>query len=91
MVDVMYGAFQDDPLTLYVLLDKESRPDHPKLAQGPDMMQFLMETMFDAGAVMLQSCDWAAVAIWYVSETTALNVGSCDLCTASCCLLCMSS
>lgn len=62
--EVLYHAFHDDPLTLYVFLGSESRPGHPKLAEGPSIMRYIAEATFKAGALILQAEDWTSVAIW---------------------------
>ena len=64
---VIASAFSNDTLNRYLLLGKESRPDHPKLSQFDLRVDFWMPMItrnFHNGGVLVQTQNWAAVAQW---------------------------
>ncbi|KIW54536.1 hypothetical protein, variant [Exophiala xenobiotica] len=65
---VLCSAFSNDALNRYLFLGRESRPDHPKLADDADekLEYWLPGTRkrFEKGSVLVQSSNWAAVALW---------------------------
>ncbi|KAK5228328.1 hypothetical protein LTR47_000346 [Exophiala xenobiotica] len=67
---VLCSAFSNDPLNRYLFLGRESRPDHPKLladAHDGDRLEYWLPGIlkrFKNGEVLVQSSNWAAVALW---------------------------
>jgi hypothetical protein len=64
---VIAAAFSNDTLNRYLLLGRESRPDHPKLSQFDLRVEFWMPMItrnFKHGAILVQTCDWTGVAMW---------------------------
>lgn len=61
------AAFSQDALNRYLYLGRESHPEHPKLEQ-PELRAKYWEAIigprFDSGAILVESHDWAAVALW---------------------------
>ncbi|KIV88030.1 hypothetical protein, variant [Exophiala mesophila] len=64
---VIAEAFYNDPLNRWLRLGDESKPDNPKL-QNPqlalDHWLPLVRGRADNGGVLVQTYDWAAVALW---------------------------
>lgn len=64
---VIAAAFSNDALNRYILLGRESHPDHPKLAQFDSRVQHwlpLVTTRAEKGGILVEAHDWAAVALW---------------------------
>ncbi|KAK4943429.1 hypothetical protein LTR10_016920 [Elasticomyces elasticus] len=64
---VIAGAFSNDALNRFIFLGRESRPDHPKLDDSEGRVQYwlpIVKSRFETGAILIQSSDWAAVALW---------------------------
>ena len=65
-------GFSQDALNRYLYLGRESNPKHPNL-QKPEIRVKYWETVvqsrFESGAILVESHDWAAIAIWYLSYT----------------------
>lgn len=64
---VIAAAFSNDALNRYIYLGRESRPDHPKLAQPELRVQYwlpLIRSRLEAGGILLQIYDYSAVALW---------------------------
>ncbi|EFX04908.1 hypothetical protein CMQ_5170 [Grosmannia clavigera kw1407] len=64
---VISVSFSDDPLHRYVLMGSESHPGHPKLHTPGFQEENWLATMrsrFEGGGLLLQSYNWAAVAVW---------------------------
>ncbi|KAF2638800.1 hypothetical protein P280DRAFT_470841 [Massarina eburnea CBS 473.64] len=63
---VVASAFSNDVVNRYLYLGRDSRPDHPKLQ--PDLRAKYWERVitprFQDRALLIQSHDWAAVALW---------------------------
>jgi hypothetical protein len=63
-------AFANDYFSRHLKLGGESRPDHPKLtAQDADQKwieywEKPINARVEAGGVLVQACDFAAVALW---------------------------
>ncbi|KIX03053.1 uncharacterized protein Z518_06603 [Rhinocladiella mackenziei CBS 650.93] len=67
---VIAAAFANDTLNRYMFLGRESRPDHPKLSQTDLRVAFwqpLMASRFEKGGILVQTYDWAGVALWWVT------------------------
>lgn len=65
--EVIAAAFSQDALNRYLFLGRESRPDHPKLLQFDARVEHwltLITARFHGGAILAQTHDWAAVALW---------------------------
>jgi hypothetical protein len=65
---VIAGAFSNDAVNRFIFLGRESRPDHPKLTQFEERVQYwlpVVQTRFETGAILIQTSDWAAAALWY--------------------------
>ena len=64
---VIAEAFYNDPLNRWLRLGDESKPDNPKL-QNPqlafDHWLSVVRGRADNGGVLVQTYDWAAVALW---------------------------
>ena len=69
---VLCSAFSNDPLNRYLFLGRESRPDHPKLADdAEEKLEYWLpgtRKRFEKGSVLVQSSNWAAVALWCVNN-----------------------
>ncbi|KAI1609316.1 hypothetical protein EDD37DRAFT_612873 [Exophiala viscosa] len=64
---VIAAAFSNDALNRFIFLGRESRPDHPKLKEWEKRVQYwlpVVQSRFETGAILIQTCDWAAVALW---------------------------
>ncbi|KIW11612.1 hypothetical protein PV08_10914 [Exophiala spinifera] len=64
---VLTRAFANDKLNRYLFLGRESRPDHPRLSQHEERLQYWLsgvQKRFERESVLLQSSDFAAVALW---------------------------
>ncbi|KIW72039.1 hypothetical protein PV04_00263 [Phialophora macrospora] len=64
---VIVAAFSNDALNRYLFLGRESRPDHPKLSQPDLRVEFwlpLITTRHKGGGILVQTYDYAAVALW---------------------------
>ena len=64
---IIATAFSNDYLNRYLFLGRESRPDHPKLTDSDLRTDFWLPAItnrFKGGAVLVQTHDWAAVALW---------------------------
>lgn len=64
---VLARAFANDKLGRYLYLGRESRPDHPKLSQHEDRVRYWLsavQSRFEKESLLLQSLNWAAVALW---------------------------
>jgi hypothetical protein len=67
---VLCSAFSNDPLNRYLFLGRESRPDHPKLladVHAERRLEYWLPGIlkrFERGEVLVQSSNWAAVALW---------------------------
>jgi hypothetical protein len=64
---VIGAAFSNDALNRYLFLGRESQPDHPKLSQPDLRVEFwlpLITTRHKNGGVLVQTYDFAAVALW---------------------------
>lgn len=64
---VLAGAFSNDRLSRYLYLGRESRPDHPKNSQHDERVRYWLpavQSRFEKDSLLLQSFDWAAVALW---------------------------
>ncbi|KAF2121244.1 hypothetical protein BDV96DRAFT_640639 [Lophiotrema nucula] len=67
---VVASAFLGDALNRYLYLGRESRPDHPKFTdeQFDLRVQYwekIIRPRFETAAILVQSHDWAAVALWF--------------------------
>lgn len=74
---VIAGAFSSDALNRFIFLGRESRPDHPKLGQFEERVQYwlpVVQSRFETGAVLIQTSDWAAAALWYAEIPQQLSV-----------------
>lgn len=65
---IVAAAFSEDALNRYLFMGRASNPDHPKI-QSLEFRTAYWETIiqprFESGAILVESLDWAAVAIWY--------------------------
>ena len=64
---VVAAAFSNDTLYRYMYLGRESRPDHPKLSQPDVRLDYWLPAItnrFNGGGILVQTYDWAAVALW---------------------------
>ncbi|OCT54501.1 hypothetical protein CLCR_00919 [Cladophialophora carrionii] len=64
---VICAAFSNDALNRYLFLGRESRPDHPKLTQHDLRVEFWIPLITDRyrnGGILVQTYDFAAVALW---------------------------
>lgn len=67
------AAFSQDELNRYLLLGRESNPEHPKiqtLAFRTKYWEAIVRPRFEGGAILVESYDWAAIALWYVTSHT---------------------
>ena len=67
---VIAGAFSNDALNRFIFLGRESRPDHPKLNDWEKRVQYwlpVVQSRFETGAILIQTSDWAAAALWYAA------------------------
>ena len=68
---IVAKGFSQDALNRYLFLGRESNPDHPKLQELEPRVKYweaILQPRFENGAVLVESHDWAAVALWYVSH-----------------------
>ncbi|KAH0836125.1 hypothetical protein AYO21_02765 [Fonsecaea monophora] len=64
---VIAAGFANDALNRYLFLGRDSRPDHPKLADFNNRVQHwlpLIKARFENGGILVHTFDWAGVALW---------------------------
>lgn len=62
---IVGDAFGPDALNRYLYLGRESNPEHPKLQESrTPYWEAVCKPRFEAGAILVESHDWATVALW---------------------------
>lgn len=65
---VIAAAFSQDALNRYLFMGRESNPEHPKirtLESRKKHWEAFIRPRFEGGAVLVESYDWAVVALLY--------------------------
>jgi hypothetical protein len=72
---IIAAAFSQDALNRYLFLGRESNPEHPKIQSLEFRTKYweaIVQPRFENGAILVESHDWAAIALWYVDSVTLL-------------------
>lgn len=64
---IITSSFTEDAVNHYLYLGLDARPDNPILQRNELRVQYWMKVIqprLECGAILVQSHDWAAVALW---------------------------
>jgi hypothetical protein len=76
---IIAAAFSQDALNRYLFLGRESNPEHPKIQSLEFRTKYweaIVQPRFESGAILVESHDWAAIALWYVNSAILLPPSS---------------